>query len=45
MSYLFIGIDEEEGYSVCDVENSDHASRRTNQMIVDMLSKTKWDNG
>lgn len=45
MSYLFIGIDEEEGYSVCDVENNDHAERKTNQMIVDMLSKTKWDNG
>lgn len=45
VSYLFIGIDEEEGYSVCDVENNDHAERKTNQMIVDMLSKTKWDNG
>ena len=37
VSYLFIGIDEEEDYSVCE--------RKTNQMIVDMLSKTKWDNG
>ena len=45
VSYLFIGIDEEEGYSVCDVENNDHAERKTNQMIVDMLSKTKWGNG
>lgn len=45
VSYLFIGIDEEEDYSVCDVENNDHAERKTNQMIVDMLSKTKWDNG
>ena len=45
VSYLFIGIDEEEGYSVCDVENNDHAERKANQMIVDMLSKTKWDNG
>lgn len=30
---------------MCDVENNDHAERKTNQMIVDMLSKTKWDNG
>lgn len=45
VSYLFIGIDEEEGYSVCDVVNNGHAERKTNQMIVDMLSKTKWDNG
>lgn len=37
VSYLFIGIDEEEGYSVCDVENNDHAERKANQMIVDML--------
>lgn len=39
VSYLFIGIDEEEGYSVCDVENNDHAERKTNQMNRSICSR------
>ena len=42
VSYLVIGIDEERDYSVCDVRTNTDTTRRTNQGIIDMLSKTPW---
>ena len=42
VSYLIIGVDEENGYSACDVKENGHAKRRSNQNVVDMLAKTPW---
>ena len=39
VSYLFIGIDEEEGYSVCDVENNDHADEEVRHVALEIVGK------
>lgn len=42
VSYLVIGIDEDDDYRVCDVETATDAPRKTNQSLVDLLSKQRW---
>lgn len=42
VSYLVIGIDEDGDYRVCDVETNIDAPRKTNQNLVDLLSKQHW---
>lgn len=40
VSYLIVGIDEEDGYNVRDV--TDDPKRKSNQNLVDLLSKQHW---
>lgn len=42
VSYLVIGIDENDGYRVCDVETNTDVRRKSNQNLVDLLSKQHW---
>lgn len=42
ISYLIIGIDEDNDYRTCDVTTNSETTRKTNQNLVDLLSKQHW---
>lgn len=42
VSYLIIGIDDNDDYRVCDVIDNQEAQRKTNQNLVDLLNNHSW---